>query len=49
MLSIDVLIIGAGVTGLAIARELSRSNKNIDIVVLEKHDSFGQEISSRNG
>lgn len=43
---VRVTIIGAGVVGLAIASELSR--KFDDIVVLERHDSFGQEISSRN-
>ena len=42
----DILIIGAGVVGLAISFELSKSYKNI--VVLEKLDSFGQETSSRN-
>lgn len=42
----DILIIGAGVVGLAVARELSFENKNI--VVAEKNKSFGQETSSRN-
>jgi L-2-hydroxyglutarate oxidase LhgO len=42
----DILIIGAGVIGLAVARELSSSNKNI--IVVEKNKSFGQETSSRN-
>ncbi len=43
---VQVAIIGAGVVGLAIAAELSQ--KVSDIVVLERHDSFGQETSSRN-
>ena len=43
---IDVIIIGAGVVGLAIAAELSRKNKNI--FVFEKNLTFGQETSSRN-
>jgi L-2-hydroxyglutarate oxidase LhgO len=41
-----ITIIGAGVVGLAIAAELSGTYE--DIVVLEKHDGFGQETSSRN-
>ncbi len=43
---VDVTIIGAGVVGLAIAAELSKKVENT--VVLEQHDSFGQETSSRN-
>jgi L-2-hydroxyglutarate oxidase LhgO len=43
---VNITIIGAGVVGLAIAAELSK--KYDDIVVLEKHDKFGQETSSRN-
>lgn len=43
---INITIIGAGVIGLAIAKELSNSYK--DIVVLERHPKFGQETSSRN-
>lgn len=43
---IKITIIGAGVVGLAIAAELSQEYDNI--VVLEKHDKFGQETSSRN-
>jgi L-2-hydroxyglutarate oxidase LhgO len=43
---VKVTIIGAGVVGLAIAAELSARVQ--DIVVLEQHDSFGRETSSRN-
>lgn len=43
---VKITIIGAGVIGLAIAAELSK--KYNEIVVLEKHDKFGQETSSRN-
>ena len=43
---IDVIIIGAGVVGLAIAAEMSRINKNV--FVFEKNLTFGQETSSRN-
>jgi L-2-hydroxyglutarate oxidase LhgO len=42
----DILIIGAGVVGLAIARELSGHGK--EVVLVEKNSSFGQETSSRN-
>lgn len=45
---IDITIIGAGIVGLAIAKELSEKYPDKDIVVLEKHDSYGQETSSRN-
>ena len=43
---IKITIIGAGVVGLAIVAELSQ--KYDDIVVLEKHEKFGQETSSRH-
>lgn len=44
--TVDVTIIGAGVVGLAIAEALAQRNRQI--VVLERNDSFGQETSSRN-
>jgi L-2-hydroxyglutarate oxidase LhgO len=43
---VAVAIVGAGVVGLAIAAELSQQIP--DTIVLEKHDSFGRETSSRN-
>lgn len=46
MEKVDIAIIGAGVVGLSIAHELSKSHSNIYII--EKHDSFGRETSSRN-
>lgn len=46
MEKINITIIGAGVIGLAIARELSQ--KHTDIFVIEKNSSFGEETSSRN-
>lgn len=42
----QVAIIGAGVVGLAIAARLSE--KFDDLLVLERHESFGRETSSRN-
>jgi L-2-hydroxyglutarate oxidase LhgO len=44
---VDVIIIGAGAVGLAIGRAVSAGKKG-EIVVVEKHDSFGRETSSRN-
>ena len=44
----DVTIIGAGVIGLSIAAELSRCEPSLEILVLEKNDSFGMETSSRS-
>ncbi len=41
-----IIIIGAGVVGLAIAYELSKYHKNI--AVIEKWHHFGEETSSRN-
>jgi L-2-hydroxyglutarate oxidase LhgO len=41
----DVLIIGAGVVGLAIAQELARSR---DVAVVERRESYGLETSSHN-
>ncbi|MGO8950689.1 MAG: NAD(P)/FAD-dependent oxidoreductase [Ktedonobacterales bacterium] len=44
--SVDAVVIGAGVVGLAVAARLSASGR--DVVVLEKNDGFGRETSSRN-
>jgi L-2-hydroxyglutarate oxidase LhgO len=41
-----IVIIGAGAVGCAAAERLSVVNNNI--VVVERHDSFGRETSSRN-
>jgi L-2-hydroxyglutarate oxidase LhgO len=45
---VDIVVIGAGVVGLAIAAHLSRARRGKEIVVLERHESFGRETSSRN-
>ncbi len=47
MQEIDIVIIGAGVIGLAVSHYLSSGSAK-DIVVVEKNSSFGQETSSRN-
>lgn len=46
METVDVLVIGAGVIGLAVAERLSRAK--LTIVVAEQHEGFGRETSSRN-
>jgi len=46
MEKVDIVIIGAGVVGLAIASKLARKNRAL--YVIERHDSFGRETSSRN-
>ena len=43
----DVVIIGAGVIGLSIARAIGEQT-NKSVLVIEKDDSFGKGISSRN-
>jgi len=42
----DILVIGAGVIGLAVAERLSSAGN--EVIVVEKHDGFGRETSSRN-
>jgi L-2-hydroxyglutarate oxidase LhgO len=44
--AVDVVVIGAGVVGLAVAACLSAAGRGV--VVLEQHDGFGRETSSRN-
>ena len=43
---VDIIIVGAGVVGLAIAKTLSDQGQNV--LVLEKEKSFGMGTSSRN-
>ena len=43
---IEVVVIGAGVVGLAIARSLSATGR--EVLVLEQHNQIGAETSSRN-
>ena len=43
----DVVIIGAGVIGLAIAKAIG-NNSNKSVLVIEKEETFGRGISSRN-
>jgi L-2-hydroxyglutarate oxidase LhgO len=46
MEAVDILVIGAGVIGLAIAERLADGRR--EIAVVERHDGFGRETSSRN-
>lgn len=46
MEKVDIVIIGAGVVGLAICDQLSQIKK--EILLVEKHETFGMETSSRN-
>ncbi len=43
---VDVVIVGAGIVGLAIASEVARGDR--DLYVLEKEQGYGQAASSRN-
>lgn len=45
-MDVDSIVIGAGVVGLAIARELASSGR--EVIVLERHLNIGQETSARN-
>ncbi|MED5803510.1 NAD(P)/FAD-dependent oxidoreductase [Gordonia sp. Z-3] len=44
--SVDVVVVGAGVIGLAVARRLARDG--LSVVVLEREDAIGTQTSSRN-
>ena len=46
MSSIDCLVIGAGVVGLAVARALARAGR--EVVVIEAENAIGRGTSSRN-
>ena len=42
----DVVVVGAGVVGLAVARELARAGR--DVVIVEREEAIGTHTSSRN-
>jgi len=44
--TVDVVVIGAGVIGLAVARELALAGR--EVIVLERNRRIGEETSSRN-
>ena len=43
---VDVVVIGAGVVGLAVARALALQGR--EVIVIEKENAIGQGVSSRN-
>lgn len=43
---LDAVIVGAGVVGLAVGRELARIG--LEVAVVERNDRIGEEISARN-
>ena len=43
---VDVVVVGAGVVGLAVARAMAL--QGYEVIVLERHGQLGQETSSRN-
>ncbi len=45
-MNVDCIVIGAGIIGLAVARRLAMSGR--EVVILEAADTFGTETSSRN-
>jgi L-2-hydroxyglutarate oxidase LhgO len=44
--TVDAVVVGAGVIGLAIARRLALDGR--EVLVLERHDAIGSETSARN-
>jgi L-2-hydroxyglutarate oxidase LhgO len=46
METVDALVVGAGVVGLAVARELARAGR--EVVILDAEDAIGTHTSSRN-
>ncbi|MBI4370786.1 MAG: L-2-hydroxyglutarate oxidase [Elusimicrobia bacterium] len=48
MKTCDVLVVGGGVVGLAIARELKRRRPGAAVVLIEKEDAPGRHASGRN-
>ena len=44
--TLDVVVVGAGVIGLSIARKLALAGR--EVIVLERNSNIGKEISSRN-
>ncbi|MEK9860945.1 MAG: FAD-dependent oxidoreductase, partial [Alphaproteobacteria bacterium] len=44
--STDLLVVGAGAVGLALARKAAMDGR--DVILVEANESFGMETSSRN-
>ena len=43
---VDIIIVGAGVIGLAVASQVAREGR--EVYILERNETFGKETSSRN-
>ena len=48
MITCDFLIIGGGIIGISIARELKRRNPDSKVILIEKENDFGLHASGRN-
>ena len=48
MLTTDYLVIGAGIVGLTVARELQRRDPGAEVTVIDKEDKLGRHASGRN-
>lgn len=48
MEQVDIIVVGAGVVGLAVAAELTQRLPETSIIIMEKQGQFGWETSSRN-
>lgn len=48
VLELDVLVIGAGIVGLAVTAEFAKRNPQLTIANVDRHFKFGQEASSHN-
>ncbi|HHT9151766.1 MAG TPA: L-2-hydroxyglutarate oxidase, partial [Candidatus Wujingus californicus] len=48
MLTTDIVIVGAGIIGLSIARELNNRHADLNITVIEKETTLGCHASGRN-
>ena len=46
--AVDVVVVGAGILGLAVARELLLRRPKLDLVVLEKEDAVGRHQTGHN-
>ena len=44
----DIIVCGAGIMGIALARELKATNSKLSVLVLEKEDRVGLHASGRN-
>ena len=45
---VDIIVVGAGVVGLAVAAELAPNMNEAEIMLMDRHPKFGQDTSSRN-